>query len=163
LGARIPDAGEPHVMKLNYTSLQHAIAPVEETDERLELPLSTPVAVLALHGQLAALAWAFAHAAPGATLAYVQTAGGALAGAPTLLVARMSEADPRERHRGVSHHTRTVLDLLLASVTVALPQGQPVPDDRHDYRTVPVDVGAYPGPTTAMGREDPLFHASALA
>ena len=243
LGARIPDVGEPHVMKLNYTSLQHAIAPVEETDERLELPLSTPVAVLALHGQLAALAWAFAHAAPGATLAYVQTAGGALAGAlsetvrdlrargtlaahltaapafggereamttagalhharrydaivvgpgpgivgsasalghgglvaldtahtalalgaPTLVVARMSEADPRERHRGVSHHTRTVLDLLLASVTVALPQGQPVPDARHDYRTVAVDVGAYPGPTTAMGREDPLFHASALA
>jgi hypothetical protein len=44
-------------------------------------------------------------------------------GAPTLLVARMSSADPRERHRGISHHTLTVLDLLLAPVAVALPAG----------------------------------------
>ncbi|HEY0516051.1 MAG TPA: DUF3866 family protein, partial [Solirubrobacteraceae bacterium] len=39
-----------HVMKLNYTSLQHAVLPVE--DEQLTLPLLRPVAVLALHGQL---------------------------------------------------------------------------------------------------------------
>src|SRR5258707_269362 len=39
-----------HVMKLNYTSLQHAVAPVD--DDALELPLDCPVAVLALHGQL---------------------------------------------------------------------------------------------------------------
>ena len=38
-------------------------------------------------------------------------------GCPTLLVARMSSADPRERHRGISHHTLTVLDLLLEPVT----------------------------------------------
>src|ERR1700733_1680979 len=63
-----------HVMKLNYTSLQHAVAPVE--DEDVSLPLERPVAVLALHGQLAALAWAFAQSAPGARLGYVQTAGG---------------------------------------------------------------------------------------
>ena len=35
-----------HVMKLNYTSLQHAVEPVE--DERLTLPVERPVAVLAL-------------------------------------------------------------------------------------------------------------------
>ncbi len=35
-------------MKLNYTSLQHAVLPVE--DERVDLPLERPVGVLALHG-----------------------------------------------------------------------------------------------------------------
>src|SRR2546423_4390238 len=40
-----------HVMKLNYTSLQHAVAPFEEGDEPA-LPLTPPVAVRALHGQL---------------------------------------------------------------------------------------------------------------
>jgi hypothetical protein len=193
-----------HVMKLNYTSLQHTVTPLE--DEQLRLPLEQPVAVLALHGQLAAVAWAFAQAKPNAKLGFVQTGGGALSGghsrvvralradgllaghitagaafggegealttagalhhglrildwdaavcgpgpgivgsssplghggmyaldsahtaialgAPTLLVARMSSADPRPRHRGISHHTRTVLDLLLEPVTVALPAG----------------------------------------
>jgi hypothetical protein len=225
-----------HVMKLNYTSLQHAVTPVEDTQtgvphdgaraphdgaqaagrilkgageqagEQLELPLDQPVAVLSLHGQMAAVAWAFAQADPGARLGFVQTAGGALPGghsrivrtlrergllaghitagatyggeaeaittagalhhglrtlgwdaavcgpgpgivgsssplghggmqaldsahtalalgAPTLIVARMSSADERPRHRGISHHTLTVLDLLLEPVTVALPAG----------------------------------------
>ncbi|HTA97617.1 MAG TPA: DUF3866 family protein [Solirubrobacteraceae bacterium] len=212
-----------HVMKLNYTSLQHAVQPVEDTmtgepdgsvhpdgqtqaGELLSLPLQRPVAVLALHGQLAAVAWAFAQARPEASLGFVQTAGGALPGghsrtvrtlrergllaghltagaayggegeaistagalhhglhtlgwdaavcgpgpgivgsssslghggmsaldsahtaialgAQTLLVARMSSADERPRHRGLSHHTLTVLDLLLEPLTVALPAG----------------------------------------
>jgi hypothetical protein len=197
-----------HVMKLNYTSLQHAVRPVE--DERLSLPLSRPVAVLALHGQLAPVAWAFSQAMPGARLGYVQTEGGALPGGHSrtvralrergllaghltagaafggeaeaittagalhhvlgtlgwdavvcgpgpgivgsdsplghgglsaldsahaalalgcdaLIVARMSSGDPRVRHRGISHHTLTVLDLLLAPVTVALPAGMRSP------------------------------------
>ena len=191
------------VMKLGYTSIQHAVRPVE--DEPLSLPLERPVGVLALHGQLAPVAWAFAQARGGQVrLGYVQTEGGALAGGHsrtvaqlrergllaghltagpafggegeaitvagalhhgldrlgwdaavcgpgpgilgsgtplghggmaaldnahtalalgcrTLLVARMSSGDPRSRHRGISHHTLTVLDLLLAPVTVALP------------------------------------------
>src|SRR6267143_7189885 len=37
-GEGLPGA---HIMKLNYTSLQHAVAPVE--DVRLELPLEQPV------------------------------------------------------------------------------------------------------------------------
>ncbi len=197
-----------NVMKLNYTSLQHAVEPVE--DERLSLPVERPVAVLALHGQLAAVAWAFAQGAPGSRLGYVQTEGGALPGghsrtvrdlrargllaghltagasyggegeaittagalhhglralgwdaavcgpgpgivgsssplghggisaldsahtalalgASTLLVARMSSSDERARHRGISHHTLTVLDLLLEPVTVALPAGMRSP------------------------------------
>jgi Protein of unknown function (DUF3866) len=196
------------VMKLNYTSLQHAVLPVE--DERLALPVQRPVAVLALHGQLAAVAWAFAHSAPSMRLGYVQTDGGALPGGhsrtvrdlrrrgllaghltagaafggdgeaittagalhhglrtlgwdaavcgpgpgivgsrsslghggmsaldsahvalalgcQTLLVARMSSGDERLRHRGISHHTLTVLDLLLEPVSVALPAGMRSP------------------------------------
>jgi Protein of unknown function (DUF3866) len=204
-GDGVPDA---NVMKLNYTSLQHAVRPVE--DERVQLPVGRPVAVLALHGQLAPLAWAFAQAAPHAQLGFIQTEGGALPGGhsravqalrergllaghitagaafggeseavttagalhhalrslrwdaavcgpgpgivgsrstlghgglaaldsahaalalecQTLLVARMSSSDPRARHRSISHHTLTVLDLLLAPVTVALPAGMRSP------------------------------------
>jgi Protein of unknown function (DUF3866) len=199
---------QANVMKLNYTSLQHAVEPVE--DDQLRLPLKRPVAVLALHGQLAAMAWAFAQGSSGRALGYVQTEGGALPGshsgtvralrergllaghltagaafggereaittagalhhglstlgwdaavcgpgpgivgsssplghggmsaldsahvalalgAPTLLVARMSSGDERVRHRGISHHTLTVLDLLLEPVTVALPAGMRSP------------------------------------
>ncbi|HEV2059529.1 MAG TPA: DUF3866 family protein, partial [Solirubrobacteraceae bacterium] len=65
-------AGTPraHVMKLNYTSLQHAVLPVEEgaadaNPAPLALPLERPVAVLALHGQLAPVAWAFRRATGG--------------------------------------------------------------------------------------------------
>jgi hypothetical protein len=197
-------AAGANVMKLNYTSLQHTVEPLE--DQQLALPLDQAVAVLALHGQLAAVAWAFAQANPGGRLGFVQTPGGALSGghsrvvralrerdllaghltagatyggegeavttagalhhglrtlgwdaavcgpgpgivgsssplghggmhaldsahtaialgAPTLVVARMSSADSRPRHRGISHHTLTVLDLLLEPVTVALPAG----------------------------------------
>lgn len=200
--------GDANVMKLNYTSLQHTVNPVE--DESLSLPVHAPVAVLALHGQLASVAWAFGQARPGARLGFVQTTGGALSGghsrtvrelrergllvghltagaafggegeaittagalqhglqqlgwdaavcgpgpgivgsssplghggmsaldsahaalvlgAPALLVARMSSADDRARHRGISHHTLTVLDLLLEPVTVALPSGMRSP------------------------------------
>src|SRR5258708_35191544 len=48
-------------------------------------------------------------------------------GCPTLLVARMSSGDGRARHRGISHHTITVLDLLLEPVSVALPAGMRSP------------------------------------
>jgi hypothetical protein len=197
-----------HVMKLNYTSLQHTVDPVD--DQALEVPIGRPVAVLALHGQLAAVAWAFARAAPAGRLGYVQTDGGALPGGHsrtvamlrrrgllaghvtagqafggeseaittagalhhglrtlgwdaavcgpgpgivgsgtslghggmaaldsahvalalgcrTLMVARTSSSDERPRHRAISHHTLTVLDLLLEPVTVALPAGMRSP------------------------------------
>ncbi len=200
------EAGEG-ALKLDHTSLQHRVRPVEEDGGwQLTLPFGGVVAVLALHGQLPSLAWAFSQAAPGARLGYVQTAGGALPGGhsgvvralrasgllaghitagaafggegealttagalyhglralgwdaavcgpgpgsvgrgsqvghgglaaldsahtalalgcPTLLVPRMSSADHATRHRGISHDTLTVLDLLLQPVTVALPAG----------------------------------------
>ena len=54
---------DDHVMKLNYTSLQHAISPVEGPE--LKIPIDRPVAVLALHGQLAGVAFAFEPGPPG--------------------------------------------------------------------------------------------------
>jgi hypothetical protein len=51
----------------------------------------------------------------------------ALAGSPVLAV-RYSEADPGERHRGVSHHTRAILELSAAEVQVAWPHGLEAPE-----------------------------------
>jgi hypothetical protein len=51
-------------------------------------------------------------------LADAANAALALGGRPVLAV-RTSEGDPRERHRGVSHHARAVLDLCLGDVAVA--------------------------------------------
>ena len=252
-----------HVMKLNYTSLQHPIDPVEARTGEVNgggLPKvgrSIPVLVLSLHGQLAPAAWAAARNGHGARVGFVQTAGGALPGglsedvaelrrtgllcghvtaAPayggefeaitvagalqaaagplewdaaiagpgpgiigsgtalghgglaaldtahaalalgleTLLAPRMSSADPRERHRGLSHHTETVLSLLLRAVRVAAPAQEAerlraACGDRHpiDARDVPLDEYADSGlPATTMGRElqeDRLFFAAALA
>jgi Protein of unknown function (DUF3866) len=50
----------------------------------------------------------------------------ALSGLPVLTV-RVSEGDSRERHRGVSHHTRAVLELVLGQVSVAWPAGLEAP------------------------------------
>ncbi len=87
-------------MKLNYTSLQHAVQPVE--DEQLQLPLEEPVAVLALHGQLAAVAWAFAQAKPEARLGFVQTRGRGAARRALAHRAHAARARPARRspHRG---------------------------------------------------------------
>jgi len=251
-----------HVVKLNYTSLQHPVEPVERgvgEGEAEETRRVVPVLVLPLHGHLAPAAWAAAQAAPGLTVGYVQTSGGALPGSlsrdvaelrergllaghitaapayggehealstvgaldaaatalnwdavlagpgpgiigsetelghggmaaldtahaalslemPTLLSPRLSSTDPRSRHQGLSHHTATVLNLLLAPVDVAVPEGDaPITDleaacgDRHRLRTAPADLAAYAAaelPTTTMGRtltEDPLFFAAPLA
>lgn len=261
-GARGGDAAgpEPHVMKLNYSSLQHAVEPVERGVGEAGGARTAPIAVLPLHGHLAPAAWAAARAQPGLRIGYVQTAGGALPGPlsrdvaelrrrgllcghvtaapayggehealsvlgaidaavnrlgweavlvgpgpgiigsetayghggmaaldsahaalalglPTLLSPRLSASDPRERHRGLSHHTRTVLSLLLAPVRVAVPAGErqvrellaAAAGERHEPAEAPVDLDAYAAsglPTTTMGRtltEDPLFFAAPLA
>jgi hypothetical protein len=259
-----------HVMKLNYTSLQHAVDPAElpvrfmpstatkGAPEREGVAM--PVLVLPLHGHLAPAAWAAAQATPGLKVGYVQTGGGALPGSlsrdvaelrerellcghvtaapayggehealsvagaldaaaqalgwdaaiagpgpgiigsdtrlghggiaaldtahaslalalPTLLSPRLSGADPRERHRPVSHHTLTVLQMLLAQVEIPVPAGDPVPIAilataagwRHRLRETQADLSGYETsglPARTMGRtlaEDPLFFAAALA
>ena len=64
-------------------------------------------------------------------IAALDTAHAALAlGMPTLLSPRLSSADARERHRGVSHHTLTVMQLLLGAVEVPVPAGGGGPDRR---------------------------------
>jgi uncharacterized protein DUF3866 len=274
-GRRAQD-GE-RVMKLNYTSLQHPVEPVEvPLDEGRPGAPSPPVLVLPLHGHLAPACWAAAKVSPGIRLGYLQTAGGALPGLlsrdvaelrqrgllaghmtaapayggeheaisiiggldaavrrlgweavvcspgpgilgsatsfghgglaaldsahaalalglPTLLSPRLSGSDPRPRHRGLSHHTASVLELLLASVRIPVPEveleGWPtgeqgpdqvdlpsvldalhrVCDDRHDVAVEPVDIEGYGDsglPAQTMGRtiaQDPLFFAAPLA
>ena len=250
-----------HVMKLNYTSLQHSAEPFEGRSVFSLDPIGpkgTPlhVGVLPLHGHLAPAAWAMAQAAPGLRVGYVQTGGGALPGSfsrdvkqlrergllaghvtaapayggehealstvgaldaaaslgwdavlvgpgpgiigsettyghggiaaldsahaalslglPTILSPRLSSADPRPRHRGLSHHTRTVLELLLAPVDVAIPEDEPeiaaaLEGPRHRVHQIPADLAGYAAaelPTTTMGRslhDDPLFFAAPLA
>lgn len=51
----------------------------------------------------------------------------ALGGSPVLAV-RVSSADERERHRGVSHHTRAVIELCLGDVRIAWPKGLEAPE-----------------------------------
>ncbi|MGZ8665965.1 MAG: DUF3866 family protein, partial [Solirubrobacterales bacterium] len=255
-------AGGPEVIKLNYTSIQHPVVPVERSEEEVSSggEASVPVLVIPLHGHLAPSAWAAGRAAPGLRIGYVQTAGGALPGrisrdvaqlrslgilcghvtaAPayggeleglsvagaldaavhrlrwdaaivgpgpgiigsathyghggmealdnahaalalglrTMLSPRLSEADPRPRHRGVSHHTATVLGMLLAGVEVPAPAGaeeavaalRDLAGDRHRVRDYEADVEGYASsglPTRTMGRgieEDGIFFAAALA
>lgn len=240
--------GEAHVMKLNYTSLQHAVRPVEELAVGSWRSTGHPVAVIALHGQLPCVAWA--ARASDARIGYVQTEGGALPsmsrvvqrllddgllagyitaapafgaaheavstagalhagftglgwdaaiigpgpgilgsatalghggmaaldnahaalalGAKTILVPRMSSGDPRERHLGLSHHTRTVLEMMLRPVLVALPEHFELPGD-HESRLGDADLEGYRAsglPARTMGRgidEDELFFKAALA
>lgn len=52
------------------------------------------------------------------SLAEAANVATALGGRPVLAV-RTSETDPRERHRGVSHHAESVLDLCLGEVATA--------------------------------------------
>jgi Protein of unknown function (DUF3866) len=88
--------GGAHVMKLNYTSLQHPVDPVEEQAGRLIPAMQGKVATLAalvlpLHGHLAPAAWAAAQAGPGLRVGYVQTGGGALPGSMSRDVGRLRE------------------------------------------------------------------------
>jgi hypothetical protein len=257
--------GSEHVMKLNYTSLQHPIDPAEgcnalsphKGDKALHRVV--PVLVLPLHGHLAPATWAAAQGDMKLKVGYVQTGGGALPGSfsrdvkelrerellcghittgpayggehealsvtgaldaagalgwdailagpgpgiigsdtrlghggmaaldtahaalalglPTLISPRLSAADPRERHRGLSHHTRKVLDLLLAPVEIAAPAGEEevvaslelAAAGRHRLQVGAADLEGYAAtglPTRTMGRdlaEDPLFFAASLA
>lgn len=88
-------AEEPadHVMKLNYTSLQHPVVPVEEPEGEgdWQPERRPPVLVCFLHGQLAPAAWAAAEATPGLRVGYVQTPGGALPGSLSRDVAELRE------------------------------------------------------------------------
>jgi hypothetical protein len=82
-----------HVMKLNYTPLQHAVHPIEQRASDDAPAGAIPVGVIALHGQLAPLAFALGERAPAATFGYIQSAGGALPGALSNVVAELRERE----------------------------------------------------------------------
>ena len=76
-------------------------------------------------------------------------------GGRSVLAIRTSEADQRERHRGVSHHAETVLELALGQVAV------PIDDDGEGWEEACADL-----PLSHMGRgpgEDPAFFRAAYA
>ena len=95
-------------------------------------------------------------------------------GGTSVAIVRMSSGDKRERHQGVSHHTRTTLDMAYSRCIVPLPVGA-------DETTLPpghsvlfiegaqaaLDLLAERGvAVTSMGRtpaEDPLFFLAAAA
>jgi hypothetical protein len=78
-------------------------------------------------------------------------------GGRAVVAVRVSEADPRERHRGLSHHAQAVLDLCLVEVSVAAPQ------DAAGWRAACDGLGLS---LSHMGRgpdEDGAFFAAAFA
>lgn len=262
-GLEGPGAAGAHVIKLNYTSLQHPVEPVELAEHPAAGASKPPVLVIPLHGHLAPVAWAAAAAGPDIRVGFVQGAGAALPGAlsrdvadlrergllcghmtagaayggeheaisltggidaaarglgweaivagpgpgilgsatrlghggiaaldaahaalalglPTLVCPRLSSSDERARHRGLSHHSAALLELLLAPVRVPVPEaeleGWPLLDSeapeggsaeaalddlieicrgRHDLAVESIDLDGYGAsglPTETMGR-----------
>jgi Protein of unknown function (DUF3866) len=104
----------------------------------------------------------------GLAAADAANAASTLGGAP-VLAARVSSADERERHRGVSHHTEAVLALCVGRVTVAWPEGLEAPEWVEPRQEVEVEgwEQACAGlPLSHMGRgpdEEPWFFATAFA
>lgn len=89
-------------------------------------------------------------------------------GARAIVAVRYSDADVRERHQGVSHHTRTALGRAHVAALVPVPRGEPAPPPHGDLHTVVEvdvpDMGALLAAgrlsVTTMGRgpaEDPGF------
>jgi len=123
-------------------------------------------AVCAVGPGIVGTASALGHGGVGA--AEAANAASALAGTPVLAV-RVSHGDARERHRGVSHHTRAALGLCLGEVAVAWPAGLAPPPWLAVYEEVDVTGWreACAGlPLEHMGRgpeEDPWFFAAAFA
>lgn len=95
-------------------------------------------------------------------------------GAHPVLAPRLSRADARARHSGVSHHTIAVLRAALAGCRVALPaSAERLPGGlpgRHSYERVPYGAAGLEGrhgvTFTSMGRgyeQDPVFFDAAAA
>lgn len=97
----------------------------------------------------------------------------ARSGATAVVALRWSDADPRPRHRGLSHHSAAVLQLATSRALVAVPKGEPHPAAAVSHEVVDVEVpdvvallASHELVVTSMGRspaEDPRFHAYAAA
>jgi hypothetical protein len=108
--------------------------------------------VCAIGPGIAGTGTSFGHGA--LALADAANTATALGGRPVLAV-RTSDADPRERHRSVSHHAQTVLDLCLGEVLLA------ADDDGEGWEEACAGL-----PLSHMGRgpdEDPAFFRAAYA
>jgi hypothetical protein len=93
-------------------------------------------------------------------------------GAEPVLAPRLSSRDPRERHRGLSHHTRAALQAALAGCRVAFPCGVPAEGlpDRHTCEFIEASAAGLEGrfgvTFQSMGRryeDDPVFFDAAVA
>jgi Protein of unknown function (DUF3866) len=105
----------------------------------------------------------------GLAAADAANAASQLGGTP-ILALRVSTADARDRHRGVSHHTAAVLSLSGLAVRLAWPKGCPIEDaaaagaDEVDVEGWRETCGVLP--LSHMGRgpdDDPWFFAAAFA
>jgi Protein of unknown function (DUF3866) len=102
----------------------------------------------------------------GVAAAEAANVASALGGAP-IVAPRVSAADARERHRGVSHHTLAAIELCVGRFTVAWPEGLSAPAEVGAVEQV--DVSDWRAeceglPLSHMGRgpdEDPWFFAAA--
>jgi len=111
-GLDAPGSSREHVMKLNYTSLQHPVGSIERSVPGGEAgepdapgdhadaggltgPSGIPVLAIGLHGHLAPAAWAAGEVVRSSgrelKVAYVQTGGGALPGSFSRDVAELRE------------------------------------------------------------------------
>lgn len=124
------------------------------------------VAVCAIGPGIVGTGSFFGHG--GLAAAEAANAAAALRGSP-IVALRVSAADARERHLGVSHHTRAVLRLCLGDVVCAWPAGDPAPAWLASAEEV--DVSGWHDacaelPLEHMGRgpaDDPTFFAAAYA
>jgi Protein of unknown function (DUF3866) len=110
------------------------------------------VVVCAIGPGIVGTATTFGHG--GIAAAETANAAGALGGRP-VIAQRVSGADSRQRHQGISHHTQAVLDLVRVEVEV--------PDDSgaEGWRVACAGL-----PLEHMGRgpdDDPAFFAAAFA
>jgi hypothetical protein len=125
------------------------------------------VAVCAIGPGIVGTGTAFGHGGMAAAVAL--TAAAELGGQP-ILALRVSEMDPRARHRGVSHHAQGILALSAPPIRKAWPEGCPLDDGV----AVGADVVAVDDwrescaglRLSHMGRgpaDDPWFFAAAFA
>lgn len=177
-GAALPVALSDVVRKLTARGLIDvavAAAPCVEADVQCVNVYSAlawakaaryEVVVCALGPGITGTGTALGHG--GVAAAQAANAASALGGAPVLAV-RASEADERTRHRGVSHHSRTVLELCLGEVKAAWPTGRAAPswlESRHEVDASRWREASRDLPLSHMGRgpdEDALFFETAFA
>lgn len=180
-GAALPMALSELVVGMRRAGIVHATVTAGHAFggdlEAVSVPSALALAVHALDADLVVVAMGPGVVGTGAPLgttaveaAGVLDAATALGGDPILCV-RASGADARDRHRGVSHHVSTVLDLTRSRVTVPVVPDAGLGRDDHDVVvTEPVPIAGWLDErdlwVTSMGRDvfaDPLFFASGAA